>query len=1344
MPTDKHDTQFQDLFPEEVWSSTYRDHNDDHVDTTFRRVASAMAQCEKEEVRQHWEDQFYDLLTEFKGTAGGRIYSNAGTEWGGTTFINCIQGDTKVHTDKGVFPARTLVGKTVNTLGIDNKYRPAEWHSYGQQPLFRVLLSNGDTLEATEGHEWVVTKPRGGYERVTTKHLVNCNIPFGWSNDIEYDDESYLEGIKHGICYGDGSLYKDHKDEIFCVLNQFDDSRHLVVDYFDYFRTSQYKNDPMGVYTVRGLPQHYKQLPTNQNVSYMRGFIAGHISADGCVDSRGSVVLHCADKDALQSIRLLAANVGIATCSLRKERSHNPFTGGKAELWKLTFIKKQFHGDPRLILKKSHIDKMAASPVPKMNQTIKVVAVEPTNRIEEVFCCVEPETHTMVIGYGILTGQCFVGPRGDYDIDSIEGIYAHLLSQSLTLKSEGGWGENFSYIRPRGSFIHGIGVESPGAVKYMELFDKASDIITAGSGKKSKNKKAKGKIRKGAMMGVMDVWHPDILEFITAKQQAGRLTKFNISVNCTDDFMAAVKNDEQWELIFPNTKFEAYKAEWNGDMALWQSKGYPTVVYDTISAKELWDKIMQGTYNRAEPGVLFLDRANYFNPLNYLEKIFATNPCFHPETVIETCDGPVMIKDITAPTHVYSMDSDGSLVMKRASASWITRTNTETLTITTNTGSQLTVTPNHKIYVTGVGYVEAKDLSVGDNLVHLCRTRRGAAYSHATLTRYGCDNDHQEQCEASGRFISGIGSNKGKKTIVPMPDHLRTNLKNQYVRIVSISEGPKTDVYDITVEDTHNLVANNIVAHNCGEQTLSPGNVCCLASLNITQFINKTFTDLNYNAIKKYAKIMVRFLDNVLSTSGAPLPIYKETMLNKRRIGCGILGWASALYMLKVPFASERAAEIREKLMKTMSIATYEASIDLAIEKGKFPLCDPQAHADAPFVKKLGLSKDYMQKLSTTGIRNSSLMSVQPTGNTSIFANVVSGGIEPVFMPEYIRTVIVNTMPDEIADVCPKWFEGEWEETELFKFAKEGDEEILRGVYNEGEYNEVVYKIDKNRGLTREVLCEDYGVRAMKARGEWDVNAEWAKTTMNLTVEEHVSDLKGFAKYVDSAISKTVNVPNDYPYDDFCKIYTDAYDTGYIKGITTYRAGTMATVLAEKEDVHTEEEIILDDVKLPNDADARVKVIKAEGKKWYLTMVAHDGNFNRPFALFVKTNAKEPTVQTSNAIDGLLELAVEKCIKQEHVDNVKKKISGDNNSDKICRAISLLLRHGVLIKNIVRRLDTLDIFVGTFLFQIKKFLSQFIKDGEKVEGESCGECGGQVIYSEGCFKCQNCGSSKCG
>lgn len=767
--------------------------------------------------------------------------------------------------------------------------------------------------------------------------------------------------------------------------------------------------------------------------------------------------------------------------------------------------------------------------------------------------------------------NCFVGPIAGHDFDSLEGIYKVLLDQAKTLKSEGGWGFNFSFIRPRGSFIGGIGVESPGAVRFMELFDKSSEIITSGSGEASKNKKAKGKIRKGAMMGVINVSHPDVIEFATAKQTPGRLTKFNVSVNCSDEFMekvlkvnalkemgadqAVIDDADKWDLIFPDTTFPQYKKEWDGNIKQWVEKGYPVKVYKTVSATWVWNLIMESTYNRAEPGVLFLDRANYFNPLNYKEIIQATNPC--------------------------------------------------------------------------------------------------------------------------------------------------------------------------------------------GEQTLAPGQVCNLASLNLTQMVKNDGTGFDLEKIKKYISYMVRFLDNTNILSKAPLDEYNYSMENKRRIGCGVLGWGSALFMLKVRFGSSQANAIREELMRTIAHTAYEASVDLAIEKGMFTECEPEKHAASPFLKQIGLPESTLERIRQFGIRNSALLSCQPTGNTSIFANVVSGGIEPVFMPEYIRTVIVSHVPDHIKSFTPKYWEGQMHETALFKWTKEGDEDILRGV----DENGTVWKIDRNRGLTKEVLCEDQGVRWLKSRGEWDASADWAVTATQLSVQEHVDDLKGFAKYIDSAISKTINIPYEYPLDKFKDVYLDAYKTGYIKGLTTYRMGTMTTVLSAKEEKNAEasdEEIILDDVKLPSSSPAMVKKIKAEGKKWYLTVIL-DEEQKRPFALFVTTNNVEKNVSTEDAIEKLIALARTKGIPERHIVDTEHKMNTDTNAVKIARAISLLLRHGVLIKNIVRVLDTVEVTVGSFIFQIKKFLGQYIKDGEKVEGAKCENCGSpNVVYSEGCYKCNDCGSSKCG
>ena len=761
---------------------------------------------------------------------------------------------------------------------------------------------------------------------------------------------------------------------------------------------------------------------------------------------------------------------------------------------------------------------------------------------------------------GVTFANCYVGGIPDYNLDSLEGIYKVLVEQAKTLKSEGGWGMDFSWIRPRGSFIAGIGVESPGAVRFMELFDKSSEIVTSGSGKKNNNKKSKEKIRKGAQMGVMSVWHPDIIEFITAKQTPGRLSKFNISVNCTEDFMQKVTavesgdtSQDEWNLVFPDTSFEKYKAEWNGDLNLWKQKGYPIVVHNTVKVSWLWNLIMESTYNRNEPGVLFLDRANEYAPLNYAETIIATNPC--------------------------------------------------------------------------------------------------------------------------------------------------------------------------------------------GEQTLAPGGVCCLGTLNLTQFIDKEKNGFDLKKLDKYVRTLVRFLDNVNEISEAPLPIYVDSMRNKRRIGAGVMGWGSALFMLKVRFGSEKAEQLREELMQVYAKAAYEASIDLAVEKGMFKYCVPEKHAEAKFITKLNLSDEYMQKLQTTGIRNSSLLSQQPNGNGSIFANVVTGGIEPAFMTEYIRTVIVPVTPDHMLDVTPKFYAGEFFETEMFKFALEGDEQILKGVDKFG----VTYKIDKNRGLTKEVLCEDYGIRYLKEREEYDSNADYVVTTTELTVDDHVNDLKGFAKYTDSACSKTCNIPFDYPYEDFKNLYLQVYNSGVIKGFTTYRAGTMTSVLsAAKETATAEEEVILEDIKLPDSLPASLKTLRAEGRKWYLTILMNETQ-TKPVALFVHTNHSEKSVIAEDAADRLIDLAREKGIPEKFILDTVAKSNHDSNTTKISRLISLCLRHGVLIRNIVSTLDKVDCFAGSFVFHIRKYLGSFIKNGEKVKDETCQSCGStNVVYQEGCKVCANCGSSKCG
>jgi ribonucleoside-diphosphate reductase alpha chain len=232
---------------------------------------------------------------------------------------------------------------------------------------------------------------------------------------------------------------------------------------------------------------------------------------------------------------------------------------------------------------------------------------------------------------GLTLFNCFIESVAQ-NPDSLEGILEMVTKYAITLKTEGGVGFCADFLRPSKTLIRKIGVTTPGVIKFLEIFDKVSEVITSGSVDKDDSYQgipSKNSIRKGATMATMTVCHPDVEEFITAKSIPNKLTKMNMSVLVTDAFMYAVENDLDWDLWFPDINFDKYDDEWDGDFVTWAEKGHPIVVYKTLKARELWDLLLRNSFNRNEPGILFIDNVRKMDNLHYIKggAITATNPC---------------------------------------------------------------------------------------------------------------------------------------------------------------------------------------------------------------------------------------------------------------------------------------------------------------------------------------------------------------------------------------------------------------------------------------------------------------------------------------------------------------------------------------------------------------------------------------------------------------------------------------------------------------------------------------------------------------------------------------------
>jgi ribonucleoside-diphosphate reductase alpha chain len=327
------------------------------------------------------------------------------------------------------------------------------------------------------------------------------------------------------------------------------------------------------------------------------------------------------------------------------------------------------------------------------------------------------------------------------------------------------------------------------------------------------------------------------------------------------------------------------------------------------------------------------------------------------------------------------------------------------------------------------------------------------------------------------------------------------------------------EVFDVSIAEANVFDANGLYVHNCGEQPLPAYGCCCLGSINLTLFVADPFSPkarFDFEAFTKVIHPAVRMLDNVLDATEWPLPQQCTEAMNKRRVGLGFTGLGDALIMLGLRYDTEAARSMATKIAEVMRDAAYMASVGLAKEKGAFPLLDKDKYLAAPrFASRLpeklkGLIREH-------GIRNSHLLSIAPTGTISLaFADNASNGIEPPYSWAYQRRKREHDGSHKVYDV------------------------------------------------------EDHAWRLYRhLGGGMDKLPEQFVTALEISALDHMRMVAAVTPFIDSAISKTVNVPEDYPYDDFKGLYFEAWKSR-LKGITTYRPnpvlGSVLSIETKKDE----------------------------------------------------------------------------------------------------------------------------------------------------------------------------------
>ena len=666
--------------------------------------------------------------------------------------------------------------------------------------------------------------------------------------------------------------------------------------------------------------------------------------------------------------------------------------------------------------------------------------------------------------------------------DSMESIFETLKVTSLIHKSGGGTGFSFSRLRPKNAVVKTTGGIASGPISFMKVYDAATEAVKQGG------------TRRGANMGILRVDHPDVVEFSTCKENNKQITNFNISVAVTDEFMEKLRDNQDYDVIDPHTHKSVKR----------------------LNTREVFDVIVKQAHKNGEPGIIFIDRINQYNPTPKLGKIESTNPC--------------------------------------------------------------------------------------------------------------------------------------------------------------------------------------------GEQPLLPYESCDLGSINMERMCKKSGSrkEIDWDKLREVTHLAVHFLDNLIDVNKFPLEQIEKATKLTRKIGLGVMGWASLLIRLGIPYNSEEAVALAEKVMSFILDEANKKSLELGKTKGVFPAFKGSI---------------YDRKDNFTRMRNATLTTIAPTGTISIIAGPCSSGIEPLFAVSFYRNVMDN---DKLVEVDPLFEE----------IAKE------RAFYS----RQLMEKIAESSSIQNiEGIPEDVKKIFVTAH---DISPEW-----------HVRMQAAFQKYVHNATSKTINFPHEATIEDVRKAYLLAYDLG-CKGITIYRDKSREEQVLNVGSLELKKEAHPAELKKEIAPRPRPEVIIGTTTKvstgcgnLYVTInVDEEG---KPFELFTQMGkAGGCAASQLEAIGRLVSLGFRSGIEVKSIIEQLRNIRCPSPSwekgqrifscaDSIARVVE---RRLVNIPAVNAALEVAPLAMK-HSHEEETVVVNFDDRGDIVG--VCPDCGGALRHEEGCQKCHACGFSKC-